>query len=244
VTAVTATQTTDQSVPPRRRDLRYLLTKDDLAGFHFVAILTRCRVKCGRTLGRRCAARVCYRKFLTATTFLDSAFASTDLGQSFGKTRAMNVAAQRDQARFGWMRKHLLSSAALLALSVPASAQTIDTIPLWNGTSFISSWGAPNTSTYGQTFTPTGVQQTRLNSFTMELSQGGGTAPQYQAFVDAYGFDLITWPGYPTLADYRELSMTLWLAGKASESESVRSEVRKRVRTIQTGGSRREWAPH
>jgi outer membrane autotransporter protein len=90
-------------------------------------------------------------------------------------------------------RRHLLGSAALLALSVPAGAQTIDTIPQWNGTSFISSWGAPNTSTYGQTFTP-GIQQTRLSSFTMELFQGGGTPPQYQAFVYQFANNRITGP--------------------------------------------------
>lgn len=110
----------------------------------------------------------------------------------------MNVAAQKDQAGFAWMRKlsrrHLLGSAALLALSVPASAQNIDTLPQWNGTSFISSWGAPNTSTYGQTFTPTGGQQSRLTSFTVEVAQGGGTAPQYQAFVYQFTNNRIAGP--------------------------------------------------
>lgn len=109
----------------------------------------------------------------------------------------MKIAAQNIQTCFASMhklsRRHLLGSAALLALSVPAAAQTIDTIPQWNGTSFISSWGAPNTSTYGQTFTP-GSQQSRLSSFTMELFQGGGTAPQYQAFVYQFANNRITGP--------------------------------------------------
>jgi uncharacterized protein with beta-barrel porin domain len=90
-------------------------------------------------------------------------------------------------------RRHLLGSAALLALNVPASAQNINTIPQWNGTTFIASWGAPNTSTYGQTFTP-GAQQLRLTSFTMELAQGGGTPPQYQAFVYQFANNRITGP--------------------------------------------------
>jgi uncharacterized protein with beta-barrel porin domain len=82
-------------------------------------------------------------------------------------------------------RKHLLAGAALLALSVPASAQTINTVPQWNGTSFISSWGVPNTATYGQTFTPNSAQTT-LSGFTMYLNQSSGTAPNYQAFVYAW----------------------------------------------------------
>jgi len=76
----------------------------------------------------------------------------------------------------------LLGGVALLALSAPASAQIIDTNPQWNGITFISSWGVPNTATSGQTITPTGAQ-TRLSSFTFQLNQQSGTAPQYQAFV-------------------------------------------------------------
>jgi hypothetical protein len=76
----------------------------------------------------------------------------------------------------------LLGGVAFLALSVPASAQIIDTTPQWDGTSFISSWGVPNTATYGQTITPT-ASQTRLSSFTFQLYQSFGTAPQYQAYV-------------------------------------------------------------
>jgi outer membrane autotransporter protein len=64
-----------------------------------------------------------------------------------------------------------------------ALAQNIDTTPQWNGTTFISSWGMPNTATYGQTITPTGLGQSRLTGFTFELFQQSGTPPQYQAFV-------------------------------------------------------------
>src|SRR5262249_14373756 len=58
----------------------------------------------------------------------------------------------------------------------------IDTIAQWNGTSFISSWGVTNTATYGQTITATNLNS-KLNSFTFELSQTSGTPPNYQAFV-------------------------------------------------------------
>ena len=77
----------------------------------------------------------------------------------------------------------LLGGVAFLALSASASAQgVIDTIPLWDGTQSIQSWGVTNTATYGQTITPT-AGQTRLSSFTFQLGQTSGTAPQYQAFV-------------------------------------------------------------
>src|SRR5262249_24455430 len=81
------------------------------------------------------------------------------------------------------LRSVLLGGAAVMALgSAPALAQNIDTISSWNGTSFISSWGIPNTPTYGQTITANGVQN-KLTSFTFELAQQAGTPPNYQAFV-------------------------------------------------------------
>jgi uncharacterized protein with beta-barrel porin domain len=92
--------------------------------------------------------------------------------------------AQASRSRFvsKWSRQQLLRGAALLALGVPASAQSINTTPQWDGAAGISGWGAPNTATYGQTITPT-AGQTRLSGFTFELSQSGGTPSQYQAFV-------------------------------------------------------------
>ena len=93
-------------------------------------------------------------------------------------------------------RQQLLCGAALLALSVPASAQTIDTIPQWNGTSFISSWGVPNTATYGQTFTSTATQ-TRLNGFTVEIGFGSA-ATQYQAFVYQFASNHLVGPALYT----------------------------------------------
>ncbi|PWK71539.1 autotransporter outer membrane beta-barrel domain-containing protein [Aminobacter sp. AP02] len=79
----------------------------------------------------------------------------------------------------------IAATVALFSISGVAQAQTyevIDTRPEWNGTSFISSFGVPNTATYGQTITPTSAQ-TRLHEFTFYLSHTSATAPQTQAFV-------------------------------------------------------------
>jgi hypothetical protein len=82
------------------------------------------------------------------------------------------------------LRPFLFSGVALAALSLSwtAGAQTINTLPAWNGSFFMSSWGLPNTATYGQTITPT-ASQTLLSGFTFELNARGGGTPQYQAFV-------------------------------------------------------------
>ncbi|MFL6123259.1 phosphotransferase [Actinophytocola sp.] len=72
---------------------------------------------------------------------------------------------------------------------------------------------------------------------------GWHTEEEYRTFVDVYGFDIMSWSGYRVLAGYREISMTLWLAGKADADEKAAAEVRKRVESIRSGGSRRDWAP-
>ncbi|MET8848015.1 aminoglycoside phosphotransferase family protein [Amycolatopsis sp. NPDC004625] len=69
---------------------------------------------------------------------------------------------------------------------------------------------------------------------------GWHSADEYKRFVDIYGFDIMKWSGYETLASYREISMTLWLA--ASETEKAANEVRKRVIAIRNGGDRRDWS--
>lgn len=72
---------------------------------------------------------------------------------------------------------------------------------------------------------------------------GWHTEDEYRTFVEVYGYDIMSWSGYRVLAAYREISMTLWLAGKAGADEEAAAEVRKRVESIRSGGSRREWAP-
>lgn len=72
---------------------------------------------------------------------------------------------------------------------------------------------------------------------------GWHTEEEYATFVDVYGFDILSWSGYRVLASYREISMTLWLAGKAAADEKAAAEVHKRVESIRSGGSRRDWAP-
>jgi len=56
----------------------------------------------------------------------------------------------------------LLSTGSLFAQS------DVNTIPSWNGTDYISSFGVPNTATYGQTIT-VGVNAGSLNSFAFQI---------------------------------------------------------------------------
>jgi aminoglycoside phosphotransferase (APT) family kinase protein len=65
---------------------------------------------------------------------------------------------------------------------------------------------------------------------------------EYAAFVDAYGFDVMNWSGYQTMRDLREILMVAWLAQSIRNSRG-RAEVTKRVETLRSDGSRRDWKP-
>jgi aminoglycoside phosphotransferase len=73
--------------------------------------------------------------------------------------------------------------------------------------------------------------------------QGWHTAAEYESFVSAYGFDVMSWPGYPVLRDMRELAMVSWLMQNAGERPEIAAEVRKRIADLRSGGGRPGWAP-
>lgn len=73
---------------------------------------------------------------------------------------------------------------------------------------------------------------------------GWHTEEEYRTFVEVYGYDIMRWSGYETLADMREIAMTSWLSQKAHESEATAREAEKRVRAMMTGASRRDWGAY
>jgi aminoglycoside phosphotransferase (APT) family kinase protein len=75
-------------------------------------------------------------------------------------------------------------------------------------------------------------------------SFGWHTAAEYAAFAEVYGFDVMRWPGYPVLRDVREFLMVTWLSQKAGHDEQVAAEVRKRIASLRTDSSKRDWQPY
>ncbi|MEU0968471.1 aminoglycoside phosphotransferase family protein [Streptomyces sp. NPDC005917] len=72
---------------------------------------------------------------------------------------------------------------------------------------------------------------------------GWHTKAEYAEFVHRYGFDVMNWPGYETLADLRELMMVAWLGHQVTTSDSAAAEFARRVRSLRTGEGRDEWGP-
>ncbi|MFI5935946.1 phosphotransferase family protein [Actinoplanes sp. NPDC051494] len=74
-------------------------------------------------------------------------------------------------------------------------------------------------------------------------SAGWWSAEEYQAFVDAYGYDVTSWTeGFEVLRRVHELKMTTWLMQNINESSEVAEEYQVRMRTIRDGISA-AWRP-
>ncbi|MBN9791795.1 aminoglycoside phosphotransferase family protein [Pseudonocardia sp. TMWB2A] len=66
---------------------------------------------------------------------------------------------------------------------------------------------------------------------------------QYQSFVDGYGFDVTTWPGFQVIKQAQAIKMTTWLMQNINESQEIRDEYELRMRTIRDGEPLRCWTP-
>lgn len=74
-------------------------------------------------------------------------------------------------------------------------------------------------------------------------SFGWHTEAEYRDLVEAYGYDIRSWSGYPVLREGRELSMVLWVAGNAATDQAAATELRRRLDSLRTGEGRRDWQP-
>jgi aminoglycoside phosphotransferase (APT) family kinase protein len=75
-------------------------------------------------------------------------------------------------------------------------------------------------------------------------SFGWHTREEYETFVQIYGFDIMTWPGYPVLREIREFLMVTWVIQKATESTEIAAEASKRIEALRASSSRKDWQPY
>ncbi len=75
-------------------------------------------------------------------------------------------------------------------------------------------------------------------------SFGWHTGEEYETFVSVYGFDIMQWPGYPTMRAVREFLMVTWVIQKAGESDRIAAEARKRITALRDNTSRKYWQPY
>lgn len=71
---------------------------------------------------------------------------------------------------------------------------------------------------------------------------GFWSAQEYSRFVEAYGFDVTTWSGFPVLRATESLAMVSWLMQNVSHGEAIADEYRARIDTLR-GRRSGSWTP-
>ena len=70
----------------------------------------------------------------------------------------------------------------------------------------------------------------------------GRSRAAYRAFADAYGFDVMGWPGWPTMRAVRDLQMVTSTLGAFEGRAEVASQLAHRLRTLLAGDDDAIWA--
>jgi hypothetical protein len=70
---------------------------------------------------------------------------------------------------------------------------------------------------------------------------GAVSAADYEAFCEAYGYDVTTWAGYPVLAAIRELRMTAYAAQHAAGRPAWQGEAQGRIDCLRGRRGPRPW---
>ena len=65
----------------------------------------------------------------------------------------------------------------------------------------------------------------------------------YTQFCDVYGFDVMSWDGFPVIRAINELKMTTWLMQNVRESDRIAREVRNRLMSLRDMSTPRHWEP-
>lgn len=64
---------------------------------------------------------------------------------------------------------------------------------------------------------------------------------EYRRCVERYGWDPLTWSGFPTMRAIRELNMVTWLMQRAGESDVVDEEIARRLADLRNDELPRQW---
>lgn len=88
-----------------------------------------------------------------------------------------------------------------------------------------------------------GQPETDLVVTAVERRVGWSTERDYESFVDAYGFDVASWDGFPVLQAISELKMTTWLMQNLGHGTTIDDEIRLRLDDLRSPDKPRHWSP-
>ncbi|GAB7186485.1 aminoglycoside phosphotransferase family protein [Kitasatospora sp. Ki12] len=71
----------------------------------------------------------------------------------------------------------------------------------------------------------------------------GVPGDEYEAFTEAYGWDVREWPGFTVLRGARETASASWVAQQAASNLAALAEFRRRVDSLRDGATEVRWYP-
>jgi hypothetical protein len=86
-----------------------------------------------------------------------------------------------------------------------------------------------------------GLRESDLTDTAVTTSRFRLPQEQYRAFADAYGFDVMTWDGFPTLRGVWEFRATTWLMQARDHRPEIADEVQARLSTWRDNDPGRVW---
>jgi Phosphotransferase enzyme family len=88
-----------------------------------------------------------------------------------------------------------------------------------------------------------GPPETDLALTATEYLVGWHTDDAYAQFCQIYGFDVMSWDGFPVIRAINELKMTTWLMQNVRVSEQIAHEARIRLASLHAPDAPRSWRP-
>jgi thiamine kinase-like enzyme len=64
---------------------------------------------------------------------------------------------------------------------------------------------------------------------------------EYDSYAETYGFDPLSWSGFPVMRAIRELNMTTWLMQQVDDSDDIATEVATRIADLREDQRPRHW---
>ena len=72
----------------------------------------------------------------------------------------------------------------------------------------------------------------------------GHPPEHYRSFVETYGFDVTSWPGFTVLRQVRELKMVAGALPVLGGNRVVKAEFTRRIQSLRDGGEAGHWSPY
>ncbi|MGM1058234.1 aminoglycoside phosphotransferase family protein [Saccharothrix sp. Mg75] len=92
--------------------------------------------------------------------------------------------------------------------------------------------------------TSTGPREWDLSTLPVGVARFGHPVRWHRQLAREYGFDVVTWPGFPVLREVRELKLTTSVLPIVRSHPDVGAELHRRLNALRAGDTTTPWSPY